>query len=282
MVFVPGDPMATQAADLGRRPSRVCGPRAVATMLVCVAATVVAHAIDLEPRTSQAFDAYLGRATKAFVARAQAAPRTLPAQKREPSAGPGGQDGIISVPGGLIHHWIASTFIPGASLQRALEVASAYDDYRRFYESVIASRVLAHDGNTYRVLMRLREGESGITAVLDVRSTVRYVFPANGVAYAISNADVIREVVNAGEKDERLLPPGQDSGYLWRASTFTSFAEVQGGVYVEMETLGLSRRFPPLLGWIIEPIARRIGRRSAERSLREFVAAVNGGDGGNG
>lgn len=274
--------MATQAANLGRRPSRVRGPRALATVLVCLATTAIAHAIDLEPRTVQAFDAYLGRATKAFVARAQAAPRTLPARKRESSAGPGGEDGIISVPGGLIHHWIASTFIPGASLERALEVAYAYDDYSRLYESVIASRVLARDGNTHRVLMRLREGESGITAVLDVRSTVRYVFPAKNVAYAISTADEIREVVDAGENDERLLPPGRDSGYLWRASTFTSFAEIEGGVYVEVETLGLSRRFPPLLGWIIEPIARRIGRRSAERSLREFVEAVNGGDGANG
>ena len=258
-------------------------PRVAVTYLyVCLGATAAVVAAVLEPQTNKAFDAYLAQATKAFVARAQAAPRTLPAQKREPSAAPGGQDGIISVPGGLIHHWIASTFIPGASLQRALQVSYAYDDYSRLYESVMASRVLARDGNTHRVLMRLREGESGITAVLDVRSTVRYVFPAKSVAYAISNADEIREVVSAGENDERLLPPGRDSGYLWRASTFTSFTDVEGGVYVEMETLGLSRRFPPLLGWIIEPIARRIGRRSAERSLREFVEEVTERSGGNG
>jgi hypothetical protein len=29
-----------------------------------------------------------------------------------------------------------------------------------------------------------------------------------------------------------------------------------------------------MLGWIIEPIARRIGRRSVETSLREFEAGV--------
>jgi hypothetical protein len=41
-----------------------------------------------------------------------------------------------------------------------------------------------------------------------------------------------------------------------------------------METLGLSRSFPPFLGWFIEPIARRLGRKSIERSLEEFIAAV--------
>ena len=37
---------------------------------------------------------------------------------------------------------------------------------------------------------------------------------------------------------------------------------------IEMETIGLSRSFPPMLGWFIEPIARRLGRKSVELSLR--------------
>ena len=98
------------------------------------------------------------------------------------------------------------------------------------------------------------------------------------VAYALSTADDIREVENAGQRDERLLPAGQDSGYLWRASNFTRFTEREDGVYVEMETIGLSRGFPPFLGWLIEPIARRLGRKSIERSLEEFIAEVRKND----
>jgi len=45
-----------------------------------------------------------------------------------------------------------------------------------------------------------------------------------------------------------------------------------------METLGLSRGFPPFLGWFIEPIARRLGRKSIERSLEQFIAAVRKAD----
>ena len=70
------------------------------------------------------------------------------------------------------------------------------------------------------------------------------------------------------------MPAGRDSGYLWRAVTLNRIIEVDAGVFIEMETLGLSRGFPPLLDWFIEPIARRLGRRSVELSLQEFHSAV--------
>jgi hypothetical protein len=57
-------------------------------------------------------------------------------------------------------------------------------------------------------------------------------------------------------------------------NTFTRFVERASGVDVELETIGLSRRFPRRLGWLIEPIARRLGRRSVERTLTEFGLAV--------
>ncbi len=71
-------------------------------------------------------------------------------------------------------------------------------------------------------------------------------------------------------------PPAgfSDSKNFWAANTFTSFESVPTGVRVELETLGLSRRFPRLLAWLIEPLARRLGRDSAERTLEEFRAAV--------
>ena len=55
---------------------------------------------------------------------------------------------------------------------------------------------------------------------------------------------------------------------------FTRVSAVSDGVVMEMETLGLSRPFPRGLGWIIEPIARRFGRRSVDESLEEFRRAL--------
>ncbi|MBI2189607.1 MAG: hypothetical protein HYU37_21185 [Acidobacteria bacterium] len=235
-------------------------------------------AAELQPRTSQAYDAYLETATARFLSRVDSGGPPPAGRDGVLPARPGSEDGIIGVPGGLVHHWAGAAFLRGARLEEVLAVSCAYDAYSRMYRSVIASRLLARDGgNAYQVHMRLRETEAGISTVLDVRSTVRYVRVANARVYAVSHATEIREVRNAGRRDEQLLPPGRDSGYLWRANTFSYFEQRADGVDVEMETLGLSRRFPLMLGWMIEPIARRVGRRSVARSLTEFAAAVQAG-----
>jgi hypothetical protein len=240
---------------------------ALAPPLLCAA--------ELQAKTSQAYDAYLDRARQAFLTRVHRGHAELPQGAGGVlSAGPALEDGIVRLPGGLVHHWVARAFVRGVTLQEAVAVSSAFASYRTVYKAIIASDMLARDGDTYRVLMRVKEGEAGISAVLQIVSTVRYVYPTARTAYAVSDSLDIREVKNPGARDERLLRAGRDSGYLWRANTFTHFIEYDHGVYVETETLGLSRQFPPLLGWIIEPIARRLGRRSVETSLLEFLAAV--------
>ena len=242
-------------------------------LLWCVG-TIAVAAAELTPRASAAYEAYLAETRQAFLARLSTHAGAVPSGEGVPPARPGREDGIVSVPDGLVHHWVGAAFIPHTTLRRALDVSSAYDAYPSIYKEVIASKLVRREGDTYRVVMRLKESAGGVGAVLEIRSTIRYSHPSDRVAYALSTADDIREVENAGQRDERLLPAGQDSGYLWRASNFTRFTEREDGVYVEMETVGLSRGFPPFLGWLIEPIARRLGRKSIERSLEEFIAEV--------
>ena len=242
-------------------------------LLICFGRITIAAA-DLAPRTSLAYDAYLKQAEEAFLSRIRSGASAATSRDGVRPARPGRENGIITVPGGLIHHWVGSAFIPHTTLRRAVDVSTSYSAYARIYKEVIASTLIEQSGDTYRIVIRLKEGEAGVSAVLDIHSTVRYFHPTDRAVYAISNADEIREVQNAGQSNEQLLPAGRDSGYLWRTSSFTAFRESDAGVSVEMETLGLSRGFPPLLGWFIEPIARRLGRRSIERSLQEFAAAV--------
>lgn len=232
---------------------------------------------ELQARTAAAYDQYLARTTRDFLARASGAEGADPPRNSGPSVGPGGQDGIIDVPGGLVHHWAGTSLVRGVRLPQVVEQSRAYPRYGTVHKAVVASRVLEQAGDTFRVLMRIKEGAGGITGVIEIRSTVRYSYPTNGSVLVLSNADEIREVQNAGARDERLLPVGRDSGYLWRANTFTRYVETADGVWIQMETLGLSRRFPPLLGWLIEPIARRLGRRSVETTLQEFGKAVSQG-----
>ena len=235
-------------------------------------------AVDLNQETALAYERYAEEITKIFLDRVHGGDRSggllsLP-RDGEMRVGPGREDGIIEVPGGLLHHWKGATFISGVTLEDALRVSSAYDDYRLFYKSVVASRLLDREGDTYRALLRIRESAAGLSAVLDITTRVRYFHPSRATVYSLSTSLDIREVQDAGSPSERHLPAGRDSGYLWRVATFNRLVERDNGVFIEMETLGLSRRFPAMLGWIIEPIARRLGRKSVEVSLQEFRAAV--------
>lgn len=233
-----------------------------------------AAAADLQAATAQAYETYASTATREFLARAMKAAATTRRCDGVIAARAGSGDGILTVPDGLIHHWLAIAFVRGATMKDAEAVARDYAAYSRIYTNVVSSRVLSRKDDSYRVLIRLKEGEAGINAVLDVRSAVDYRTQADGSVTAVSRSEEIREVENAGRPNETLLPVGRDSGYLWRAHTLTHFVAQQDGLLVVMETIGLSRRFPRGLGWLIEPIARRLGRKSVEGSLDEFAAAV--------
>jgi hypothetical protein len=240
---------------------------------------VTASAAELEERTSRAYDAYAARAKQMFLDRIRSGvppAGVAPGASRDatPVARAQGRDGIIEVSGGLVHHWVGAVFIENVSLQRVLDLSYAYSDYRTIYKPIIGSTLLDRSADTFHVWLRLKEGAAGVSAVLDIWLNVQYFYPDSRHAHSVSNAEEIREVRNAGEADEQRLSAGRDSGYLWRANSFTNFIEREGGVYVEMETLGLTRRFPPLLGWVLEPIARRLGRKSVETSLEEFRTAV--------
>jgi len=239
-------------------------------LLLCLA-HVRTVAAELEPESSAAYDRYMADATKVFLEdrRSMGVPRDGEVRVR-----PARQDGIIPVPGGLVHHWTGTTFIDHAKLADALAISTGYDNYPAVYRAIVSSRRLGRDDDTYHVQLRIKEGAAGVSAVLQVRSSVKFFFPTGTTAYSLSTSDEIREVTNAGEPTEQLVPAGQGSGYLWRAATLSRLIERDGGVVVEMETIGLSRAFPRLLAWIIEPIARRLGRKSVELSLQEFAAAV--------
>jgi hypothetical protein len=193
-------------------------------MLMLLADLPLAAAAELTSQTSMAFDDYLRQAREAFLARVRTDMGPTPKSEGMP-ARPGREDGIVTVPSGLIHHWVGGAFIPRATLQRALAVSNAYDAYSRIYKEVIASKLVGRDGDTYQVLIRIKESEAGVGAVLDILSTVQYFRPTPRLVYAITTSDQIREVKNAGLANERLLPAGRDSGYLWRAGSFTTLVE---------------------------------------------------------
>ena len=236
-----------------------------------------ASAADLTDAAIRAYDEYFAAARQAFVSRA-----TSPASRHDPDSNrngdgvvaPGAGDGILAKPESLIHHWRGEIFLPDVTLDQVIAVSRDYPGYPRIFKPVRAATVLPSPDQALRVRFRMRGAGGGLSATFDVRSRIQWVRVGEQRVYVVSTSEEIHEVTSAGKPTERLLPEGRDSGYLWRAASMTRFAADGGGVWMAMETVGLSRPFPPLLGWMLEPIARRVGRRSVAESMTEFARAV--------
>jgi hypothetical protein len=256
---------------------------AIASLALVLATSAPVGAAELRGQTLRAYSEYLGAVRRWFEERVRTggplADITPADLTRSVSDGhvlvqAAREDGIVDVPGGLIHHWRGVAFIPHVTLQEAITVSQDYANYKHVYGPIVEAGMLEQTGDTFRVLMRIQKSSGLVSAVLDVWSTVQYQWHGSNLVYSASDSERITEVKNAGKPDEQRLPPDQGRGYLWRANTFSRFAERDAGVLVELENVGLSREFPPMLGWIIGPIARHVGRSSVEDSLLEFREAV--------
>jgi hypothetical protein len=246
-----------------------------------------AHAADVDAQTLAEYERYIAGVEQQF-SRQIASDRFLetdPAslgvnRPKSILVRPGSDDGIIDVHDGVIHHWRGAAFISGAKLDDVLAVTRNFRSYTGIYPWMIGVRVFDPVGNarngTDRVLVRMKQSAGSRTGVIDMWTVVHHRRPRPDRATAISNADCIRDVERAGRPDEYLRAPGTGRGYLWRANTFAKYLQRDGGVYVELDNIGLSRDFPPMLGWLIGRFARRIGRGSVEQTLTRLRDAITG------
>jgi hypothetical protein len=84
----------------------------------------------------------------------------------------------------------------------------------------------------------------------------------------------IQEIENYGEPGQHALSEGEGNGFIWRIFSITRFEERDGGVYIELEVIALSRDIPISLRWIVEPIVRRVSITSLTTSLQQTGSAV--------
>lgn len=262
--------------------------RCFVALLFCIApGSVIAD--ELKPGTVLAYETYIADFEAAFLRTngtlwvdGLSADQRVQLRAGEILVWPGSEDGILTVPDGLIHHWRAIGFISNVSLAKAVSIAQDYDSYAATYDHIIRSshvdRVPLADppGERFRAVLRIQRTASVVTSTVDLWSISEYRYPQPGRAIALANADCIRQVEDPGTPRERRLPVGEGSGYLWRANTYSTYAEGDGGVYIDLHSIGLSRGFPPLLGWMIEPIARRLGRGAGVSAIAQLRQAVAG------
>ncbi len=242
-----------------------------------------AGAAELKPRTVAAFEAYIrgveGRLdarlkSGSFLWAAESPERLKRVRSGQIEIAPLAGEGDLEVPDGLIHDWVGAVFVPGTTLARALAVIQDYNSNKLTHRpEVLDSKLLARKGEDFHIYLRLMK-KKVLTVVLNTEHDVHYV-PVDGARwYSRSYSTRIAEVNNAGKSDERELSPGEGHGFLWRLYSYWRFQEGDGGVYIECQAVSLTRDVPTGLGWLIEPIVRKLPRESLESTLRSTRNAI--------
>jgi len=180
----------------------------------------------------------------------------------------------IAVPGGLIHHWIGTAFVPGATLAQTLAFMQDYNHKVEYFKpDIVRSKILKHEGDDYFVLLRFYQKKI-ITTVIDTDQEVHYHVVDKTHAWSRSNATRVQEVDNPGKSDERLEPEGHDRGFVWKLNTFWRFEEKDGGTYLECQAISLSRDIPTGLGWMVGSFVSSVPRESLTFTLTTARAAL--------
>jgi len=169
----------------------------------------------------------------------------------------------FKIDGAMIHHWIGAVFIPKSTLDQVLAWVQNYDEHQRRFKDVERSQLIRRSGDTFEVYLRLVRTKV-ITVRYDTNHTAMY--RRHDSTHA-SSKSVATRIVEDGE-------PGKDSGFLWRMNSYWRFSAEDNGVFVECESLSLSRSIPFGLEWLIGKYLDSVPRESLEDTLNTIRKGV--------
>ncbi|HTZ56566.1 MAG TPA: hypothetical protein VMB49_00645 [Acidobacteriaceae bacterium] len=183
--------------------------------------------------------------------------------------------GRTEVPNGLIHHWIGAAFFPDTTIEKVFATMEEYSCYKEFYKpTVIDSKLISRESTQSSFSMRWLRNALWVTAVVDADYRAYYVRRNERSRYGFVWSIRLQEVVNYGQTSEAMLPAGTGSGFIWRLFSISRFEECDGGVYVEVEAMALSRRVPGCLRWLVNPLIDRLSQGALTTSLSQTRDAV--------
>jgi hypothetical protein len=248
--------------------------------LVILAVATISSAVELKPTTLQAWNSYVRTVTASMEHRANGpflwVDESPELKKRaltgEPIVAPHDHDKIQN---GLIHHWVGAIFLPGATLDQVMAVLTDYDRYKDIYAPMIArSKLLERSDRSEKVNLLLVGKAAGIVGAVDTDDEIQTVKLDASKIYTISNSIRAQEISDYGKPGERMLPQDQGPGYVWRTFGITRLMQRDGGVYLETETVTLSRGIPWEFRWLIEPVTERLPRSIMIQTLNDLRQAV--------
>jgi hypothetical protein len=275
------DPAAAKPHRWFRRHSRLLPLIALLTVLLPSAASGAV----LETATAKAWADYIASAHRrmerhlqggnAFLWVDEEPGRLAKVRSGEIVVAPVGPETPLKVPSGLIHDWVGAVFIPHVSIEQAIAEIRDYPHYKDSYQpTVVDSKTIAATRDADRFSLRLLNRSLFLKTALDADYESCFVHVDERRAYSVSQTTRVQEIDEYGAPGQHYLREGEGSGLIWKLFSIARYVERDGGVYLELEVIGLSRDIPASLRWFVEPIVRRISRGSLVTSLRQTEAAI--------
>jgi hypothetical protein len=241
------------------------------------------RANDLKQPTLDAWDAYVQTVNQTTASRASGSSPFLYVDESPDLLASVRRGGLVvtnqdprEVPHGLIHHWVGAMFLPGVTLDQVLSVLDDYGRYGDIYKPLVGkSAVLDRNGDSFKISVVTVQKAFSVTAAVETDNDVQIVrLDANRV-YLVSNASRVAEIADYGQPSEHPFPEDRRPGYVWRTVGVTRLEQRDGGVYVEMETIALSRGIPVEFRWLIKPLTDSLPRKIMFETLDDTREAVS-------
>jgi hypothetical protein len=252
-------------------------------VLLLLAASLESKASELNPNTLKAWDTYVqaqdlrvaeNSHSGAFLWSDQSSGRLRRLREGEVLIAPIGENPKV-VPHGLIHHWIGAVFFPDTDLDHVLAVVRDYDRYKEFYSPNVIESSLLHRENMNDAFSIVMLNKAVIAKfALKAEFENSYSPLDKNRCYGVAHSTRIRELEDYGQASQHELPPNTGHGFIWRLYNVSRFEQRDGGVYVELETVALSRDVPAALRWVVNPAVRRVSKGSLLVSLQKTQNAV--------
>ena len=255
----------------------------LAMVLSVVAAR--ASAVELQSTTVDAWQQYLRAADLQLQARLdsgkpylwvdETADRQLRVRRGEVVVAPLVRHGIQSVPNGLIHDWIGAVFIPNATLGSLLAVLRDYDRYKDVYKPAVTdSKCLEFNAADQDFSMTWQRHVLFVNAAMQGHYRAHEIVIDSRRGYGVVDATRIQEIEDYGRPSERLLPADAGAGLIWRIRSISRYLERDGGVYLEIEAIALTRDIPSSLRWMVSPVVNHLSINSLTTTLSQTREAV--------
>ncbi len=252
--------------------------------LVAAVTAISAAGADLKSETVQQWEDYVKAADArhanrlahgVFLVSDEVAGQTTNLRNGGVVVTPASQQVPLKVYSGLIHDWTGAAFIPKAKLHDVLPVLRDYDRYKDYYRPnvVYAKRITTSEWKDQFSMVLMNKSAIARTA-LDADYQTVYTKVDDHRWLSFTDATRIQEIAEYDTPSQHLLPENHGTGLIWRIHSITHLEERDGGVYIEVEAIALSRDIPSVLRWVVDPIVRRVSRASLATSLHQTEAAV--------